>query len=361
RILQRAAVVMKAQPVSIRSANPPALAATSGVGPGDFYSIADYFWPNPKTPNGLPYVNRDGESNPDNFDAHRLMMREMRDAVSVLAAAYLVSGDAAYARRAAEWLNVFFVDPSTRMNPHLRFAQAVLGVTPGRSYGIIDTLHLVEVPLAASAIAGAPGVSPATIAAVRAWFADYLSWMLTDPNGRKEAAATNNHSVAYYLQVAVFARFTGNTAVLDETRRVFLETILPGQLAPDGSFPRELARTKPYGYSIFQLDNVVLLTDILSTPTQNLWTTTLSHGRSVARAVAFLYPYLANRDAWPFAADIAHFENWPVRQPSLLLAGERLRRPEYFELWRRLPAEVSDQEVRRNMAVTQPLLWLRAP
>ncbi|MDB6169590.1 MAG: hypothetical protein JWM88_2454 [Verrucomicrobia bacterium] len=361
RLLQRAALVMETRPLSLRSAPPPASAAASGVAPGDFYSMADYFWPNPKTPDGLPYVNRDGETNPDNFDDHRRIMREMRDTVSLLAAAYLVSGDAAYARRAADWLQVFFVDAGTRMNPHLRFAQAVLGVTAGRSYGIIDTLHLVEVPLAASAIAGAPGVSPATIQAVRAWFSDYLTWMLTDPNGRKEAAATNNHSVAYYLQVAVFARFTGNAAALDEARQVFLEAILPGQLAPDGSFPRELARTKPYGYSIFQLDNVALLTDVLSTPSENLWTASLPDGRSVAQAVAFLYPYVADRGTWPFARDLAHFEGWPVRQPAFLLAGERLNRPEYLELWRRLPAEPADREVRRNMAVTQPLLWLRAP
>ena len=361
RVLARVAVVMQATPVSLHSAPPPAAAVATGVRPGDFYSMADYFWPNPKTATGLPYVNRDGESNPDNFDAHRLILRQMRDAVSTLAAAYLVSGDAAYARRAAEWLQVFFVDPATRMNPHLRFAQAVLGVTPGRSYGIIDTLHLAEVPLAAAAIADATGVPPATIPAVRAWFADYLHWMLTDPNGRKEAATINNHSVAYYLQVAVFARFTGDTAVLDDTRRVFCETLLPGQLAPDGSFPRELARTKPYGYSIFQLDNVALLTEILATPAQNLWAFTLPDGRSVEQAVAFLSPYLADRGAWPFAADVAHFDGWPVRQPALLLAGLRLGRPEYLELWRRLPADSADLEVRRNLAVTQPLLWLRVP
>jgi hypothetical protein len=361
RVVQRAVQVMKAEPVSLRSAPPPASATAAGVGAGDFYSMADYFWPNPKTADGLPYVNRDGQTNPDNFDAHRLIMREMRDAVSALAAAYLVSGDAVYARRAAEWLRVFFVDPGTRMNPHLRFAQAVLGVTPGRSYGIIDTLHLTEVPLAAAAIAGAPGVPPATIAAVRAWFADYQRWLLTDPNGRLEGAAKNNHGVAYWLQVAVFARFAGDAAVLEEARRVFRETLLPGQLAPDGSFPRELARTKPYGYSIFQLDNVALLTDVLSTPEKNLWATALPDGRSVAQAVAFLYPYLADRGAWPFAADIAHFDGWPVRSPALLLAGQRLGRPEYLELWRRLPADPADQEVRRNLAVTQPLLWLRAP
>ncbi len=358
RVLRLAAAALKMQPVSLRSAALPDFATAAGAQPGDYLSMGDYWWPNPDTPNGLPYVRRDGQSNPDNFDAHRQLLREMRDTVAALAAAYLVSGDAAYAQRAAGWLHAFFVDPATRMNPHLRFAQAIPGVTAGRGIGIIDTLHLVEIPLAAAAIARAPGVPPETLAGVRTWFADYLHWMRTHPNGRDEGATKNNHSVAYYLQVAVFARFTGDTAALDDARRAFRDVLLPGQLAPDGSFPRELARTKPYGYSIFQLDNVALLAEVLTSPAADLWTESLPDGRSVAQAVAFLFPYLADRDRWPFAADVQHFADWPVRSPALLLAGYRLAKPEYLALWRKLPADSSNAEVRRNLAVTQPLLWL---
>ncbi len=359
RVTRLTASAMEARPVSLRSAALPAFAAGAGVGPGDYLSMGDYWWPDPAKADGLPYVRRDGESNPGNFDDHRRLMREMRDAVATLAAAYVVSGDARHARRAAEWLEVFFVAPETRMNPHLRFAQAIPGVSPGRGIGIIDTLHLAEVALAAAAIEGAPGVSAATLDGVRGWFTHYLQWMRTHPNGLEEAATRNNHSVAYWLQVAVFARYTGREADLAEARRVFLEVLLPDQLAPDGSFPRELARTKPYGYSIFQLDNVALLTEVLSTPGNNLWAHELPDGRSVARAVGFLYPYLADRAAWPFAKDIAHFEEWPVRQPALLFAGYRLGRPEYLELWRRLEPDPQNAEVRRNMAVTQPVLWVR--
>jgi hypothetical protein len=247
------------------------------------------------------------------------------------------------------------------MNPHLRFAQAIPGITAGRGIGIIDTLHLVEVPLAVDAIAAAPEIPSATIAGVRTWFAEYLQWILTSANGREEAATLNNHSVAYALQAAVFARFVGNVAALSQTRQTYLERLLPGQLAFDGSFPRELLRTKPYGYSIFQLDNIALLTEVLSTSDENLWLRPLPDGRSIAEAVAFLYPYLYDRKAWPFAPDVAHFESWPVRQPALLLAGYRLNHPEYLDLWRRLPADPADLEVRRNMAVTQPLLWLLPP
>ncbi len=361
RVLRLAAITLAAEPVSLRSAPPPAFATAAGAQPGDYISMGDYWWPNPNTRDGLPYVRRDGETNPDNFDRHRQLLRDMRDHVATLATAWLVTRDPTYARRTADWLRVFFVDPATRMQPHLRFAQAIPGVTTqGRGIGIIDTLHLAEVALAAEAISGVDGVPPETIAGVRRWFADYLHWMLTDPNGRDEAAEKNNHGVAYWLQVAVFARFTHALPALDEARRVFRDVLLPDQLAPDGSFPRELARTKPYGYSIFQLDNVALLAETLTTPQENLWTLPLADGRSLAQAVAFLAPYLAHREAWPFPPDVAHFNSWPARGPSLLFAGLRLGRPDYLELWRRLPADPTDAEVRRNLAVTQPLLWLAA-
>jgi len=358
RILRLAQQAMDAPPLTLRSATPPAQALSTGVQPGDFYSMGDYWWPNPKTADGLPYVSRDGQTNPDNFVAHRMLMRDMRDAVAALAAARVATGESVYATRAARWLEVFFLDPATRMNPHLRYAQAVPGVSTGRSWGLIDTLHLVEVPLAIEAIAADPEVPRATVEGLRAWFAEYLRWLLTDPMGIAEGRAKNNHSVAYWLQVAAFARFTGDAAALDEARRVTREVLLPLQLAADGSFPRELARTKPYGYSIFQLDNVALLTDMLATPEHDLWRAPLADGRSLAAAVDFLLPYLADRSAWPFAPDIAHFDSWPARQPVLLLAAYRLGRPECLALWRRLEPDPQDPEVRRNIAVTQPLLWI---
>ena len=359
RILRLAAASLTAQPVNFRAVDLPDHAVKTGAVPGDFLSMGDYWWPNPATDDGLPYVRRDGESNPNAFFDHRLMMREMRDHVANLAAAYVLTGENRYAAAAAEHLRVFFVDPATRMNPNLRYAQAIPGITPGRGIGIIDTLHLAEVALAAEAITGSSAIDPATLAAVRAWFADYTQWMLTHPNGIEESQELNNHSVAFWLQIAAFAHFTGDTATLDRTRREFTEVMFPGQIAPDGASPRELVRTKPYGYAIFQMDNIALLAELLSTDGHDLWTWSTPDGRQVGDAVSFLFPYLKDRDAWPYAADIAYFDLWPVRQPALLLAGARLGRADYLKLWRSLDPDPTNLEVRRNMAVTQPILWLR--
>jgi hypothetical protein len=307
----------------------------------------------------LPYIQRDGESNPDNFFHHRMAVRDMRDAVAALGAAYKITEDDKYAVEAAELLRVFFLDEKTRMNPHLKYAQAIPGRTPGRGIGIIDTLHLSEVPLAIQAMEKSPEFPSDVLTGLKQWFRDYTDWMITSQNGQEEANHDNNHAVAYWLQIATFARLTGDEERLAECRRRFKEVFVPVQMAEDGSFPRELRRTKPYAYSIFQLDNMASLCQVASTPEDNLWEFELSDGRGMKEAMAYLYPYLADKSKWPLEPDIQSWEGWPARQPCLLFAGLAFNEPKYLNLWKRLEPDPVDPEIQRNIAITQPLLWVR--
>jgi hypothetical protein len=336
-------------------------AALSQGGIHDFYSNGDYWWPDPDKPGGLPYIRRDGESNPNNFAQHRQVLRAMHDAVTALAAAWKLTGQERYAAKAGDFLRVFFLDPATRMNPHLKYAQAVPGRAAGRPEGIIDALHLIEVPLAVRALEGSPALRSGESAALKQWFRELMQWMKTDPLGIAEGNARNNHAMAYRLQVAVYADFAGDTEQTAACRKWFKEVFLSKQMAPDGSFPLELARTKPYGYSIFQLDNVITFCQVLSTRDDDLWEFTLADGRGVRRAAGFLYPFLADKSKWPLKPDVQAWEGWPVRQPCLLFAGLAYGEPRYLALWQTLPPDPTDDEVRRNMAVTQPVLWLKGP
>ena len=130
-------------------------------------------------------------------------------------------------------------------------------------------------------------------------------------------------------------------------------------MAADGSFPQELRRTKPYGYSIFQLDNMVTLCQVLSRPDDNLWAFRLPGGRGIQKAVEFMYPFLADKSKWPRKPDVQAWDAWPARQPCLLFAGLAFSNTSYIDLWRKLPAAPPNEEVRRNIAITQPLLWLK--
>ena len=355
RILKAARAALGIEPLTITKFRAP----LSEGGPNDFYSNGDYWWPDPTKPNGLPYIERDGESNPDNFSQHRLAMRDLRDAVAALAAAYKVTGDDRYVTKAVELLRVFFLDPRTRMNPHLKYAQAIPGRTPGRGIGIIDALHLIEVPLAIEAMQQSPAFPPEVLAGLKQWFGELAEWMVTSKNGREEAATRNNHTVAFHLQLAVYAGFTGDEAKLSECRRQFKEVFVPNQMAVDGSFPAELKRTKPYGYSIFQLDNMATLCQVLSSDRDDLWTFELADGRGIRKAMAYLYPFLADKSKWPLKPDVQAWADWPSRQPGLLFAGLALGQQPYLDLWRNLPPDSTNAEVRRNIAITQPLLWIK--
>ena len=241
------------------------------------------------------------------------------------------------------------------MNPSLTYAQAIHGVTTGRGTGIIDTIHLVEVVRAVETLRRAGVMPDAEFAAIGRWFSDYTAWLTTSKNGVEERDAGNNHGTCWVMQVAAFASLTGDAAQLEMCRRRFKDVLVPQQIAADGSFPLEIERTKPYGYSLFNLDAMATTCEILG---GDAWTFELPDGRGMRRAVAFMAPYIRNRAAWPHRKDVQYFDEWPMRHPSLLFAGVAFDRADYLELWQTLKADSDVEEVVRNFFIRQPLLWV---
>ena len=322
----------------------------------DFYSQADYFWPNPNDPNG-PYINRDGQSNPENFNEHRKVMVALSIQMPALTAAWLLTGDRRYGQKACDRLRAWFVTPETRMNPNLMYAQAVQGVSTGRSYGIIDTLHLVEVARAAGFLTPKM-LSAQDSAALKSWFASYLDWLNQSDPGMKERDTTNNHAICWALQAAEFARLAGDDAARKQVYRRYREILLPMQMDANGSFPRELARTKPYSYSIFNFDVMAGLCQSLRGLVPDPVSFQLSDGRGLSRAAEFIYPYLKDKAAWKWAKDVEHFEALPARSPGLLFAGIAFHDRRYIDLWKSLNPDPTEKEIIRNYPIRQPLLWV---
>ena len=362
RVLKLADAYLKEPPVTVTASSSP----RSPGQPNEFFSEGDYWWPDPANPGG-PYVRRDGQSNPDNFVGHRQALMRMSRIVPALTAAWLITGDARYSEHAARHLRAWFVDPRTRMAPHLRYAQAVQGRWQGRGVGIIDTIHLVEVARAIEVLekGAASGTTSADEGGVQAWFSEYLRWMTTDPNGIEEREAKNNHGTCWVMQVAAYSWLTANGELGAYCRDRFRTVLVPNQIAPDGSFPLELARTKPYGYSLFNLDALATTAHILSRPgdsrSEDLWRFETADGRGLRRAMAYMVPFIRDRKKWPFAADVMYDDQWPMRQASLFFAGLAYEEPSYLELWKTLPADSNVDEVIRNFFVRQPVLWVEQP
>jgi hypothetical protein len=268
----------------------------------DYLSIGPYWWPNPDTPTGLPYVRRDGEFNPDrNSNRYDIAdLEAMSSDVETLGLAYYFTDDARYARHAAHLLRAWFLDDATRMNPNMDFAQAVPGRETGRAEGIIDTSRLQRVIEAVGLIGPSGAIAPADQQGLERWFSDYVDWMRTSRNGREEDQAGNNHSIWYDAQISQFALFARRPDVTETVARAFAARRIVPQFAANGSLPRELTRTRSLHYSVFALIAAYDVADMARCVGVDLWSARDARGRGLRLATDFLAPYVGHISAWPY-------------------------------------------------------------
>jgi hypothetical protein len=353
RVITAADKYLKEIPETITSSSSP----RSSGGKNDFFSEGDYWWPDPANPDG-PYIQKDGMTNPDNFVAHRKAMVRFSIQSAALTAAYKITHDKKYALKAIEHFKAWFVNDETKMNPNLLYAQAIKGKFTGRGIGIIDTIHLIEVARSIMILENAGLIDPSELAAMKKWFRDYLEWLTTFQYGKDEMNAKNNHGTCWVMQVSAFAQLVGDEKILEFCRNRYKQVLLPNQMAADGSFPLELARTKPYGYSIFNLDAMSTVCQILSNGIDNLWEFTLPDGRNMKKGIEFLYPFLADKSKWNYKPDVMFFDFYPVRQPSLIFGGLAYGEDKFIELWKKLNPDPDNEEVIRNFPIRQPIIWI---
>ncbi len=353
RVLAAADKYLLEEPVTLTSFSSP----RSAGGKHDFFSEGDYWWPDSTNPDG-PYIQKDGMTNPENFVDHRKAMVRFSVQVAAMTAAYKITGEKRFAAHAVKHLMAWFVSGETRMNPHLLYAQAIKGRFTGRGIGIIDTIHLIEVAQSIIVLNNAGVFTPQEIADIKQWFREYIQWLTTHQYGKDEMNAKNNHGTCWVMQTAMFAKLVGDEAVMDFCRYRYKEVLLPGQMAADGGFPLELKRTKPYNYSLFNLDAMAAICQILSTEKDDLWNYTLPDGRQLKKGIEFMYPFIADKSTWKYPPDVMFYEYYPVRQPSLLFAEIAYKEMKYIELWRTLDPDPKNEEVIRNFPIRQPILWI---
>lgn len=350
-ILKNADWAMKQKPITVTAES----SSRSAGGKHDFYSEGDYWWPDTQNPEG-PYIQKDGMTNPENFVAHRLAMIRFSKIIGALASAYKLTGDEKYVKQAMLHLQAWFVNEGTMMNPNLLYAQAIKGRFTGRGIGIIDTIQLMEV--AQGIIVMQKAMESGVLAETRKWFAQYLTWLMSHQYGKDEMNAQNNHGTCFTMQVASFAKLCNDDKLMDFCRDRYKNVLLPNQMAVDGSFPRELSRTKPYGYSIFNLDAMTTLCQILSTKTDNLWDFKTADGKSIKKGIEYLYPFVADKSKWPLKPDVMYWDNWPVAQPFLVFGANAYDQNNWLNTWAKLDHNPKVEEVIRNLPVRNPLIWL---
>jgi hypothetical protein len=267
----------------------------------DYMSIAPYWWPNPDTPNGLPYVRRDGEVNPDrDQSSDRKRLDRMVQGVKALSLAFFLTNREQYAVQATNLLRVWFLDEATKMNPHLKYAQAIPGRNNGRGSGIIETHNLPELIDAVGMLNGSKCWDQRDQRALQGWFSAYLAWLLESPEGRTEAKAQNNHGSWYDVQIASYALFIGNNDLARKILNGFSTERIAKQVEPDGRQAQELERTQAWSYSLFNLEALFDAASIADPFGIDLWSYKSRDKRGIRKALDWLLPFAIGEKKWSY-------------------------------------------------------------
>lgn len=322
-LLDSARAALAAAPLSVmQKRNTP-----SSGDKHDFMSMAPYWWPDTTKPGGVPFIRRDGQVYPESrVDHDGVRLQKTIGRVQALSLAWYLTGEERYAQGASRLLRVFFLDTATHMNPNLRFAQAVLGVTEGRGIGIIDTRNMPQLVDALRLLDGAPGWTAGDRDGMVAWCRSYLAWMLESANGTEERAATNNHGTFYDEQVVALALFVGDTATARKTLHESATSRIAAQIDATGRQPEELARTRPLHYSLFNLDAFTMLAEMGRHVGVDLWRYEAPGGGSIPRALASVAPYADRTVKFPLpetGADPRAAFLPPMRRAAAVLGDVR--------------------------------------
>ncbi|MDW5266664.1 MULTISPECIES: alginate lyase family protein [Acidobacteriaceae] len=334
--------------------------------PHDFYSEAEDYWPDPAKTDGS-YLQRKESANPAAFTAHRNALLDLSIWVPALVAAYLLTKEERYAEAAVRHLRAWFVDPATSMTPSLMDASVVLPAKTGRFEGIVETVHLAEVAQAIPFLTNAEAFTKNDADGVTRWFGTYFDWLNNSQFAGLARDQKDHHGSSWLLQTIAFMRLrlallpnTDDTP-LGELRHRYKSVTIRAQINADGVFPHELSTPNAYRLSLFNLDMLAAICLLLYTPFDSVWEYDLQDGPGMRAAIARHFPFIRNKGAWPYPADATHFDDLPLRQPSLLFCARAYTRPEYADLWKMLPADTEIAELQRTFPIRQPLLWVTRP
>jgi hypothetical protein len=267
----------------------------------DYMSLSPYWWPDPSKPDGRPYIRRDGQFNPERSKYDLDKMESMSDAAGRLALVYYFTGEEKYAAKASQLIKVWFLDPATKMNPNIKYGQFVPGIpTEDRSSGVIESNRLRRVVDADGLMHGSKSWSDDDSRALKAWFREYLDYLLKSPQGQMESKQPNNHGTWYGVQTMTYALYLGDEELAKKLAITHGEKRIASQIQPDGSQPYELERTRGFDYTRFNVLAHIELASLAQRIGVDLWNYQTDDGRSLRRALDWLVPYAIGEKEWNY-------------------------------------------------------------
>ncbi|KAF7972128.1 hypothetical protein HWV62_18852 [Athelia sp. TMB] len=280
----------------------------------DYMSWGPYWWPNctdvgnttALTPEQIwvtcPYYQLDGQFNPDgrlvndtgNFDA-------MANAVLYNALAWVITGTQQYSANAANFLNVWFLDADTSMNPNLDYAQMHRGPTGqvGTHTGVLDLKGMAIISSAILILreGNSTDWTSTLDGQMNTWLTQYITWLQTNPLALAEGAATNNHGTFYYNQLAAIQIVAGDKTGALNTTTTYFNAQYMNQINANGEQPLEAARTRPYHYRCYNLAGMITNARIGEYLGTSFWNKTTTQGATIQTALDYTMTVPPGADA----------------------------------------------------------------
>lgn len=299
----------------------------------DYMSMGPYWWPDPQKADGLPYIRRDGEVNPERDKLDSRQLGGMNNAVRSLSLAWYFSEDSKYAEKAAELLKVWFLNPETLMNPHLNYGQSIPGRTDGRFIGIIDGYSFAVLVDAIALLETSGAINQEEKEKIREWFREYFQWLTESEFGKDEDNYRNNHSVAYDVQACGIAYYLGKDEYVRQKIAEMPERRIDPMIEKDGSQPHELIRTKAFGYSVGNLRNFFDAGKLGKNVNVDIFSYQNPKDGSLQKALDFLIDYIGREKEWPYQ----QISGWESTENNLGLLIRRAacfyEKEDYHYLW----------------------------
>lgn len=289
---------------SLLSTGPFSVVNNGPVPPGgddhDYSSMSPYWWPDTSRPDGLPYIKRDGVVNPERNAYDKIPFATLGETVEILGLAYYYTGEEKYAGKIREMTRIWFIDVKTKMNPNLTYGQFIPGRTKVRGVGIIESRVLMTIAEAVLLIYDSEAWSSQDHETLVNWYSAYLDWLINSENGIDERKRQNNHGSWYDVQVAYLAVFTGRMDIAEKRIESLMNQRIPVQIEQDGSQPLELARTRSFNYTVFNLSALCTGAEIAKNIDIDLWHYVAEDGKSIRLALDFLIKNAIENGPWPF-------------------------------------------------------------
>ena len=305
----------------------------------DYASYSRYWWPDPNKPKGLPYIRRDGETNPNSQslkESDRQRIGALGINTETLGLAYYLTGEDKYAKKAAQLLRVWFLNKETFMNPNVNHAQCRPGHNNGTKSGVLDGRLMIRAFEGSLLIANSTALSENELKGLKTWAGLYFVWLRTNEMALEEAASKNNHGSFYDVQAMYFALYSGNLEASTQIAQKFAQRRIFSQIKPDGSMPEEMARTRPLFYSIYNLHAMFLVAHLAKKVDVDIWEAG-DKGTRLRAALDYLVPYTDPKNAWPHPTigEADRLEMFAI----LRMADRAYPHGNYLEVVEKLPLE----------------------